>query len=128
MTKQCYIHSSLDVVLCLSLYVYNHVENVLKHIFFYMHNIKVMTKNIDLPIRKLPENTLLNLIMGQPKTRNFCLPDWKPNTMSPYSDITPYNSSPERSGNVTSFSTLLTNKSFLFYLYLWYIDNNHWWK
>jgi len=32
--------------------------------------------------------------------------------MSPYSDTTSYNSSPERRGGVTSFSTLPTNKFF----------------
>jgi hypothetical protein len=47
----------------------------------------------------------------KPKPENFCLPDWKPNTMSPYSDTTSCNSSLERLGGATSFSTLPTKKS-----------------
>jgi hypothetical protein len=35
-------------------YVY---KNVFKHILFYMHDVKVMSEKIGLPIRKLPENT-----------------------------------------------------------------------
>ena len=64
-TKQSYIHSSLDVVLCLPIHVYNCVENVLKYILIYVYNIKVMEEKIDLPIRKLLENTSINPIVGQ---------------------------------------------------------------
>jgi len=42
----------------------------------------------------------------KPKPENFCLPDWKPNTISPNSDTTSCNSSPERCEGATSFSTL----------------------
>jgi hypothetical protein len=77
-----------------------------------------MAEKIGLPIRKLPKDTSLHPIMGQTKTGNFCLPDWRLNTMSPYSDTTLNNSSPERRGGATSFSTLPTKKSFLFFLYL----------
>jgi hypothetical protein len=35
------------------LHVHNHVENILKHVFFYVHDIKVMVEEIGLPIRKL---------------------------------------------------------------------------
>jgi hypothetical protein len=38
--------------------------------------------------------------------------------MSPYSDTISCNSSPEKYGGATSFSTLPINKSFLFFLYL----------
>jgi len=71
MIKQCYIHSSLNVVLCLSLHVYDRVENVLK--CFYVHDIKVMVEEIGLPIRKFPENTLLYPIVGKTKTRKLLL-------------------------------------------------------
>jgi hypothetical protein len=69
-TKQNYIYSSIDVVLCLSLDVHNRVENILKHIFFY---IKVMTGEIGFPIRKLPENTSLYTIVGQTKNMKLLL-------------------------------------------------------
>jgi hypothetical protein len=71
-----------------------------------VHDVKVMAEEIGLPIRKLSENTSLYLIVGQPKLGNFCLSDWKPNIMLLYSDITSCNSSPERCGGATSFSTL----------------------
>jgi hypothetical protein len=71
MTKQCYIHSSFNIVLCLSLYVHDCVENVLKR--FYVHDIKVMVEVIGLPIRKFPENTLLYPIVGQTKIRKLLL-------------------------------------------------------
>jgi hypothetical protein len=65
--------TSLDVVLYLLINVHNHVKNVLKHVLFYVHNIKVMIDEIGLPIRKLPEKTLLNLIVGQTKIRKLLL-------------------------------------------------------
>jgi hypothetical protein len=34
-----------------------------------------MAEKIGLPIRKLPKDTSLYPIMGQNKTKNFCLPD-----------------------------------------------------
>jgi hypothetical protein len=43
------------------------------------------------------------LLWVKPKPGNFCLPDWKPNTMSSYSDTTSCNFSPERRGGATSF-------------------------
>jgi len=94
------------------------VENVLKHILFYVHDVKVMAKEIGLPIRKLPENTSLYPVMGQTKTRKLLLTGLEPNTMSPYSHTTSCNSSPEKHGSTTYFSTLLTKKPFLFFLYL----------
>jgi len=72
-TKQSYIHSSLDVVLCFLIHVYNCVENVLKYDLFYMYDIRVMTGDIGLPIRKLLENTLLYPIIGQTKTMKLLL-------------------------------------------------------
>jgi hypothetical protein len=72
-TKQSYIHSSLDVVLCFPIHVYNCVENVLKYDLFYMYDIRVMTGDIGLPIRKLLENTLLYPIIGQTKTMKLLL-------------------------------------------------------
>jgi len=62
--KQSYSHSSRDVVLCLLLYVYNRVENVLKNILFYVHDVKVMAEEIGLQIRKLPENNFALPIVG----------------------------------------------------------------
>ena len=43
-TKQRYIQSSLDVVLCLPLHIHDGVENVLKHVIFNVHDVKVMAK------------------------------------------------------------------------------------
>jgi hypothetical protein len=68
MTKQHYIHFNLDVVLYLPLHVHDRVENALKHVLFYVLDIKVMIEEIGLPIRKLLENTSLYPIVGQPKT------------------------------------------------------------
>jgi len=65
--------TSLDVVLCLSIHVHNYVENILKHVLFYVHNIKVMVEEICLPIKKLLENILFNSIVGQIKTMKFLL-------------------------------------------------------
>jgi hypothetical protein len=72
-TKQQYIHSSLDIVFCLLLHIHDHVENVLKHVLFYVHEVKVMVEKIGLPIRKLLENTLLYLVVGQTKIRKLLL-------------------------------------------------------
>jgi len=72
-TKQQYIHSSLDIVFCLLLHVHDHIENVLKHVLFYVHEVKVMVEKIGLPIRKLLENTLFYLVVGQTKTRKLLL-------------------------------------------------------
>jgi hypothetical protein len=73
MTKQNYIHSSLDLVFCLSFHIYNCVEHVLKHVIFYMHDIKIMVGEIGLPIRKLSKSTSLYPIIGQTKTRKILL-------------------------------------------------------
>jgi len=73
MTKQCYIHSRLDVVLCLPFHVHDRVENVLKHVFFYVHDVKVMVEEIGLSIRKLPKNTSIYLVVGQTKIKKLLL-------------------------------------------------------
>ena len=59
------------------------VKNVFKHVFFfYVHGIKVMVEQIDLPIRKLLENTLFYLIMGQTKTRKLLFTTQYHNTLT----------------------------------------------
>jgi hypothetical protein len=73
MIKQRYIHYSLNVVLCLPLHVHVCVENVLKHVFFYVHDIKVMAKEIGLLTRKFLENASLYLVLGQTKTKKLLL-------------------------------------------------------
>jgi len=72
-TEQSYIQSSLDVVLCLPLHIHDDVENVLKHVLFYVHDVKVMVEEIGLLIKKLPKDTSLYPIVGQTKTRNLLL-------------------------------------------------------
>jgi len=72
-TEQSYIQSSLDVVLCLPLHIHDGVENVLKHVLFYVHDVKVMVEEIGLLIKKLPKDTSLYSIVGQTKTRNLLL-------------------------------------------------------
>jgi hypothetical protein len=44
-----------------------------KTLFFFVHDAKVMTEEIDLTIKKLPENVPLYPIMGQPKTSKLLL-------------------------------------------------------
>jgi hypothetical protein len=56
-----------------SLHIHDGVENVLKHVLFNVHDAKVMTEKIGLPIRKLPKDTSLHLVMGQTKTRRLLL-------------------------------------------------------
>ena len=68
-----------------------------------MYDVKVMAEEIGLPIRKLLNNTSLYPIVGQTKTRKLVLTDWKPNTMSPYSDTTSCNFLLKRCGGATSF-------------------------
>ena len=58
---------------CLSLHVYNYVKNILKHVLFYIHGIKVMAEEIGLSIKKLPKNILFYPIVGQTKTRKLLL-------------------------------------------------------
>ena len=58
---------------CLPLHIHDGVENVLKHVLFNVHDVKVMAEQIGLPIRKLPKDTSLYLIMGQTKTRKLLL-------------------------------------------------------
>ena len=72
-TKQSHIHYSLEVVLCLPFHGQNHVENILKHVILYVHDIKVMANEIGFLIRKLLENTSLYPIMGQIKTMKLLL-------------------------------------------------------
>jgi hypothetical protein len=74
--KKRYIHSILVVVLCLPFHVHNPVENVFKHVFFNVHENKVMEK-ISFSIRKILENTLLYPIVGQTKTRKLLLIEFK---------------------------------------------------
>jgi len=45
--------------------------------FFNVHDFKVMTEEIGLPIRKLLENTTFYLITGQTKTRKLLLTELK---------------------------------------------------
>jgi hypothetical protein len=45
------------------------VENVLKHVLFNMYDIKVMTEEIGLPIRKLPKDTSLYPIVARVRRR-----------------------------------------------------------
>jgi hypothetical protein len=71
--RQCYIHYIFNVVICLPFHIYEGVENILKHVLFYMYDAKVMAEKIDLPIRKLPQNNLLYLVVGQTKTRKLLL-------------------------------------------------------
>jgi len=73
--KTKYIHSNLHVVLCLSFHIHNCVKNISKHIFFIVHDIKVMTEEIGLPIKKLSENTSLYPIINELKPEKFCLLD-----------------------------------------------------
>jgi hypothetical protein len=72
-TEQSYIQSSIDVVLCLPLHIHDGVENILKHVLFYVHDVKVMVEEIGLPIRKLPKDTSLYQIVGQIKTKKLLL-------------------------------------------------------
>ena len=72
-TEHRYIQSSLDVVLCLPLHIHDGVENVLKHVLFYVHDVKVMAEEIGLPIRKLPKNTSFYPIIGHTKIKKLLL-------------------------------------------------------
>ena len=76
-TKQSYTYYIFDVVLCLPLHIHNCVNNVLKHVLFHMHNIKVMIEEMGLPIRKILENTSFYPIMGQIKTKKLLLTELK---------------------------------------------------
>jgi hypothetical protein len=70
LTKQNYIHYSLNVVICLPLHV--HITMLEMFFFFFLcawhHG---MTKKIGLPIMKLSENTSFYPIMGQTKTKKL---------------------------------------------------------
>jgi hypothetical protein len=83
-----------------------------------------MEEKIGLPIRKLLNILRFTQLWVKPKPENFCLPDWTPNTMSPYCDTTSNNSSPERRGGATSFSTLPTKKSFYSFCTCGYVARN----
>ena len=48
-------------------------ENILKHVLFHVHDIKVMAKEISLLIRELLKNTSLYLVVGQTKTKKLLL-------------------------------------------------------
>jgi len=68
-----YLSITVSIVLCLPLHVHNCVENVIKYVLFYMYDIKVMVEKIDLSIKKLLENILFYLIVGQTKIRKLLL-------------------------------------------------------
>ena len=68
---------ALMFVLPLPLHIRNRVENVLKHIIFHVHDIKVIADKIGLPIRKLTENTFFYQILSQTKTRKRLLTELK---------------------------------------------------
>jgi hypothetical protein len=53
--------------------IHDGVENVLKHVLFYVHDVKVMAEEIGLPIRKLPKDTSFYSILGQTKIRKLLL-------------------------------------------------------
>jgi len=72
-TKQRYINSSLDVVFCLRLHIHDRIEYVLIRVIVYVHDVKIMTEEIGLPIRKLLENRSFYLVVGQTKTRKLML-------------------------------------------------------
>jgi hypothetical protein len=73
-----------------------------------------MAEEIDFPIRKLLENTLLYPVVGQTKTKKLLLTELKTNnTMSPYPDTTPCNSAPERCGGCNILFNS-TNKKILY--------------
>ena len=55
------------------LHIHDGIENVLKHVLFYVHDVKVMAEKIGLPIRKLPKDTLLYPIMDETKNRKLLL-------------------------------------------------------
>jgi hypothetical protein len=73
-----------------------------------VHDIKIITEEIGLPIKKLSENTSLYPIINQLKSEKFYLLDLKSKTMSSYCDTMSYNSSPDGRGSVTSLLTLPT--------------------
>ena len=117
MTKQCYIHSSFNIVLCLSLHVHDCVENVLK--CFYVHDIKVMIEEIGL---KFPENTLLYPIIGQTKIRKLLLTglETKHNITVLWHHVIQFFTTNIQ--GATSFTTIPTKKSYMFFLYPWSIS------
>jgi hypothetical protein len=122
-----YLSITVSIVLCLPLHVYNYVENVIKYVLFYMHDIKVMVEKIDLSIKKLLENTLFYLIVGQTKTRKLLLTGLKTKhniTVLRHHVIQFFT---WKSGDATFLSTMPTKKSFLFFLNLWSVGKNRQW-
>jgi hypothetical protein len=122
-----YLSITVSVVLCLPLHVHNYVENVIKYVLFYRHDIKVMTEKIDLSIKKLSENTLFYLIIGQTKTRKLLLTGLKTKhniTVLRHHVIQFFT---WKSGDATFLSTMPTKKSFLFFMNLWSVGKNRRW-
>ena len=54
-TKFTQIVSSLDVILCFTWHTQQSVENVIKNILLYVHNIQIMSNHVSFPIWKIPE-------------------------------------------------------------------------
>jgi hypothetical protein len=73
-TKQKYIHSSLNVVLCFPFHVHHRIKNIFKYVLFYMYEIKIRAEE---SINKLLKNTLLYSIVGHTKTRKLLLTELK---------------------------------------------------
>jgi hypothetical protein len=122
-----YLSIIVSVIFCLPLHVHNYVENVIKYVLFYMHDIKVMAEKIDLSIKKLSENTLFYLIIGQTKTRKLLLTGLKTKhniTVLRHHVIQFFT---WKSGDATFLSTMPTKKSFLFFLNLWSVGKNRQW-
>ena len=126
-TKQRYINSSLDVVFCLRLHIHNHIEYVLIHIIVYVHDVKIMTEEIGLPIRKLLENRSFYLVVGQTKTRKLLLTRLKTkhNVTILWHHVIQFFTKKTRGCNILFNST---KKSFLFFLYLWFVSKKRRWQ
>ena len=87
-----------------------------------------MVEEISLLIRKLPKNTLFNLVVGRTKTRKLVLSELKIKHNVLYCETTSYNYSPNGIDSSTFISTPSTKKSFLFFMYLWSVGKNLRWQ
>ena len=86
-----------------------------------------MEEVIGLPVWKLLENTLLNLVVGQTKTRELPLLDRKPNIISPYSNTKSCNSSPGKHGGCNIFLNSANKKIFsVFSVYMICYKERQW--
>lgn len=108
-------HSCFDVVLGVSIHVHNCVENALKHVLFYLHDIKVMEDKIGFPMRNLLENTLLYAIMGPNKTKNLLFTRLKIIYYVTILRRQMIQISPYYSGSTISLSTPPTKDPFIFF-------------